>query len=212
MIPFSKDVFLIVVQRYAEAMQPSQVIAFLMGCAMVDMVRRPRARSSRLICGLLAAAWLWIGYVYYGSYIAGLSWAGWIAAAAFMLQAILLLVFGTVRNAMALHYERNFAANTGLGFMLYGLFVYPATAVATGVDLGSAPVIGLAPDSTLLFTLGILLVAKNRTPLLLAILPLGLAAASGISAILIGLPEDYIMLPAAIAALVVIVVKNRRAA
>ena len=211
MIPFSKDVFLIVVQRYAEAMQPSQVIAFLMGCAMVDMVRRPRASSSRLICGLLATAWLWIGYIYYGSYIVGLSWAGWIAAAAFVLQGILLFVFGTVRDAMALQYERGITANAGIGFMLYGLFVYPATAVATGVEPGSAPVIGLAPDSTLLFTLGILLVAKNRTPLLLALLPLGLAAASGISAILIGLPEDYVMLPAATGALVLIVMKNRAA-
>ena len=184
MIPFSKDVFLIVVERYAAAMQPSQVIAFLMGCAMVDMVRRPRASSSRMICFILAAAWFWIGTVYYGSYMAGLSWAAWIAAAAFILQAALLLIFGTVRNCMALHYERNLTANTGLGLMLYGLFVYPATAVATGIELVSAPVIGLAPDSTLLFTLGVLLIAKHRTPLLLA----------------------------AIAALVMTVMKNRAAA
>ena len=212
MIPFSRDVFLNVVERYGAAMQPSQIIAFLLGCAMVDMVRRYRTTSSRLLCGLMAAAWFWIGCVYYGSYMAGLSWAAWIAAAAFVLQGGLLLVVGTVRNALALQYERNFHANVGIGFMLYGLFVYPATAVATGTALQSAPVIGLAPDSTLLFTLGLLLVAKNRTPLLLAILPLGLAAASGISAILIRLPADYLMLPASIAALILIIVKNRRAA
>ena len=186
--------------------------AFLLGCAMVDMVRRPRASSSRLLCGLLAAAWIWIGYIYYGSYMAGLSWAAWIAAAAFLLQGGLMLVIGTIRNAMALHYERGAIANTGIGFMLYGLFVYPATAVASGIELASAPVIGLAPDSTLLFTLGILLVAKHRTPILLAVLPVGLAAANAVSAILIGLPEDYVMLPAAIVSLVTIIVKNRTAA
>ncbi|MEX2616250.1 MAG: DUF6064 family protein [Alphaproteobacteria bacterium] len=211
MIPFSRDVFLNVVERYGAAMQPSQIIAFLLGCAMVDMVRRYRPTGSRLICGLMAAGWFWIGIVYYGSYIVALSWAAWIAAAAFVLQSALLLVFGTLQNALALQYERSVHANVGIGFMLYGLFAYPATAVATGVALKSAPVVGLAPDSTLLFTLGLLLVAKNRTPLLLAILPLGLAAASGISAILIGLPEDYVMLPAAILALVLIIAKNRRA-
>ncbi len=209
MIPFSKDVFLGVVEHYAAMLWPAQIVAFLLGCAIVDMIRRPRVNSDRLVCGLLAAGWFWIGSIYYGEHIAGLSWAAWISAAAFTVQGVLLLVLGTVRNSISLRYERNAMANCGLGFMLFALFGYPAIAAANGIPLTAAPVFGFAPDPTILLTFGALLIAKGRMSLILFVIPLGCAAANGVSAWLIGLPADYIMLPAAIGALALMVKKTR---
>ena len=212
MVPFSKDVFLGVVEHYATLIWPGQILAFLLGCAVVDMVRRPRLRSSsRTACGLMAAGWFWIGSIYYADHIAGLSWAAWISATAFTLQGVLLLVFGTIRNSVPLQYERNPVGNTGLGFMLYALFGYPAIAAINGIPLTAAPVVGFAPDPTILFTLGMLLNVRGRTPLTLAILPLGCAAANGVAAWRIGLPIDDVMRPAARGALAVMIMKNRSA-
>lgn len=210
MVPFSKDVFLGVVNGYGEFAWPAQIVAFLLGCAIVDLIRRPRPGSGRLICGMLAAGWFWIGSTYYGVYIAGLSWAAWISTAAFTLQGVLLLLLGTVRSGMALRYEREAARNAGMGFMLYALFAYPAIAIALGVPLTAVPVPGIAPDATILFTLGILLLTERRVPLSLAVIPLGTAAANGVSAWLIGLPADYVMLPAAAVALALLIYRNRR--
>ena len=209
MIPFSKDVFLGAVERYAEAAWPMQVLAFLLACAIVDLVRKPRAGGSRLACGTLAAGWLWVGGVYYAQHVAALSWAAWIPAGAFTLQGVLLLLAGVVRDRVPLRYERGTMGNAGMGFMLYALFAYPVTALAAGVALKAAPVVGIAPDPTILFTLGLLLLVEGRVPLTLAVIPVAGAAANGVSAIMIGLPADYAMLPAALAAAGLIVVKNR---
>lgn len=93
--------------------------------------------------------------------------------------------------------------------MLYALFAYPLTAVVTGVNLEAAPVVGISPDATILFTLGLLLLVGGRVPLSLAVVPLGCGIANGISGWMIGLPADYMMLPAAPTATWLIIAKDR---
>ncbi len=93
--------FLAMFDRGNAAIWPMQIVWYASVAAMVGLALWPMRRSTQLIC-LIAAAYLaWIGIVYFGVLFSGMNLA-WLWAAAFTLEAILLLAAGIVRSDLVI--------------------------------------------------------------------------------------------------------------
>ena len=98
-LPFTRDQFLGMFETYNQAIWPVQAIAYLLGIAAVALVIWRVRASDRLISGILAAFWLWLGAVFLLMAMRTIdSGPGPVVfGAAFLLQGGLWLLAGVLR-------------------------------------------------------------------------------------------------------------------
>jgi hypothetical protein len=137
---FSARTYQRLFEVYNAEIWPAHVFATALGVAlfacMVAMQRGSTVAAvvaARTACVLVAAGWLWIAWAFHLQRYAAINWvATWFAAA--------------------------FAAQ---GVLFFALFIQPwATLALTGRPWREVEVFGLAPDSTAIGTLGLLLVLR----------------------------------------------------
>ena len=74
----------------------------------------------------------------------------------------------------------------------------------------AAPLFGVAPGPTTIFTIGMLLLVSGRTPLHLALIPLLWSLIGGATAWLLGAPEGLALPLAGVGGVALILWKNRQ--
>ncbi|MEI4261228.1 DUF6064 family protein [Roseovarius sp. D0-M9] len=149
---FSERVYWRLFELENAALWPVPLLAPLaLLVALVLYSRRPRA-GVRLICGLLALAWLSVGANFILQRYAPINWAMTYAGPVFGLQAIAfaaLALWPSPGGAISRP-----AQAMGYGLLLAGALAYPALAPLHGRSIESAEVVGIAPDPTALASLG----------------------------------------------------------
>ena len=90
-----------------------------------------------------------------------------------------------------------------LAMILYALLLYPALGALAGHAWPAVPAFGVAPCPTTIFTIGLLVLAPWRVARWLIVLPVLWSAAGGSAALLLGVPQDYGLIAAGLAALAV---------
>lgn len=130
--------------------------------------------------GVTAAAWGFVAWAFLLQRYAGIHWAAGFMAAAFGVQALLLAALAVTGRAGR---RPGPAPRLGLAVLLAALLLYPAAGLAWGRPWRQAEVFGLAPDPTVLATLGLLLLAPapRRLALVAAAVPLLWALYSGMT-------------------------------
>ncbi len=121
---------------------------------------------ARVASALLAAAWLWVGLAFHAQRYATINSAGPAFAAAFVVEALLLLWLGTVRGKLAVAPLRNAVRRPALGVLGFAMLGYPLLAAASGRAWVQTETFGVAPDPTALATLGLLALTRPLRPLL----------------------------------------------
>ena len=191
MLSYSGEVYLSVLQAYNTAIWPAPIVALLFGLIALGLIFVAPAGGDRLVSALLAAAWFWVGAVYFQSHLASIDFAaptlGWI----FFLQSLLLVWRGLLAGNLTFGYHRDFASWIGLGLVVFALVVQPLVGWVAGDGWTSATIVGLAPGPTALFTLGLLLLASGRECLYLAVIPLLWLLVWGLAAWQLDIPADY---------------------
>lgn len=150
---------------------PIQIMALMLGLLIVWLILRPRPGSDRAIAAFLVAAWVAVGWAFLWQRYATINWAVIYVVPAFMVQALLLLVFGTLTRDLRFHAARRAPEMTGLALFLYALLLHPLAALLFGRPFAAAEVVGIAPDPTAIATLGLLLMAST-TRLIWLLLPI----------------------------------------
>ncbi len=170
-------------------------------------IERKPSRSPGIV---LAAAWAWVGAVYFGRYLAIIDFMAPVYAALFLVQALLLIALGVIRNRVA---PGAFGptAWAGLALFAYAIAGYPLSAALTG-DVASTRVVFLTPSPTAVFTLGLLVLAAGRPPLFLAFVPVLWTVAAGVSAWMLDVREDLPLPLIGLGSLALIACKARRPA
>jgi hypothetical protein len=150
---FSPQVYWRMVARHNMAAWPAQLLALAAAGALPVLLRTGGAARWRLALGLLALAWAWTGWSFHWRHYADIFLgAPWLAAA-FALEALLLLLALACRPAPgATTRGRGLLAWTLLGLAL----LYPLLAPLAGRPWAEAEVFGLMPEPTALATLGVL--------------------------------------------------------
>lgn len=169
------------------AIWPMQLVLYASAVVMVGLALWPTRRASQLICLVAAADFAWVGIVFFGVIDSGMT----IWAAAFIAEAILLLVAGIVRHDLVFAPRWSLASVLGAVFMFYALVAYPIIELLGGQTLRVVPLFGLAPCVTVLFAFGLLLWAQPPAPLYVLLLPLAWALNAAPSNLAMGHVPDF---------------------
>ena len=192
-LPFTQTEFLGAFGRYNEAVWPAHLVLNAAAIvAVLAIVQRWRHRDA-LASGILAFLWLWSGVVYHALFFARVSPAGFLFAAAFVVQALALVRHGVGRRSfMFLPHAHRMRELLGAFAIIYALVLYPMLANAFGQEWPQMPTFG-APCPLVLFTFG-LMMWTEELPKSLLIVPVGWAGVATVAALELGIHED-LMLP-----------------
>jgi Family of unknown function (DUF6064) len=199
---FTVEQFLSVFEKYNQAVWPMQFVAYALGILLVVLALTKWKRASAVIFGALAVMWAGMAVGYMWMYFSDINPAAKLFGAIFLVQAVLLAMMA-VRERGAVYGDKRGARTwIGLALITYGMLVYPLLGMAFGHSYPEAPMFGLVPCPTTIFTLGMLLLAAQPKRLLLW-LPLLWSAIGFFAAVKFGIYEDVGLLVAAIVTAIV---------
>ncbi len=193
---FSPRTYYRLFELYNRDVWPAQILTLGAGVAILPLLRRGGAGPGRVIAAILAGCWLWVAWGFHFQRYATINWAATCFAAAFAVQALLLISTGVLRGRLEFGAADSAVGRAGLGIVLFALVVQPLIGPLVGRDWVQAETFGVAPDPTALATLGILLLAANRVRWELLLVPMSWCAVTGATLWAMGAP-DALMLPVA---------------
>jgi len=152
---------------------PLHVLALAAGLLVLACTFKPRPGASRLAFAVLALAWAWVAWAYHAERYADINTGAPWFALGFALEAALLAWMALRRPAPSLAGVRTRLAQL---MLVAGLAAWPLLAPLSGRSWLQAEVFGMAPDPTVVATLGALLFWRAPWPLW--IIPLAWCAIS----------------------------------
>ena len=209
MLPFTPDQFLAVFVGYNNAIWPMQIGAYqLGGLAVALLLWRPQG-ADRVIAGILAAMWLWTGIAYHALYFSAINQAAYLFAALFVIQGGYLVHAGVYRGQIRFGLRSGPATWTGLALVAYAAMVYPLVGIATGHPYPAMPMFGVTPCPVTIFTFGLLLLTTPPLSRWLPVIPFVWSLIGGSAAILLHVPQDWLLLVSGSVAVPLIVFRDR---
>lgn len=196
LLQFSPQTYYRLFELYNLAWWPLHVGALVFGIAVFLLAWRGGARAGRTMAALLALSWLWIAWAFHSQRYASINLAAEYFAWAFAAQGLLLLWLGVLRVHLTPVPAFTIKFRFGLGILFFALALAPMMGVLLGRSWTQAEVFGMAPDPTVLATLGALLLANGRLTYLLYPIPVAWCLISGATLWAIEAP-DFAMMPVA---------------
>ena len=208
-IPFSDDQFLRVFQSYNTAIWPAQVVLHAFGSVLAIAALPSLQRWARMaIPPGLALLWGWSGIVYHIGFFADINPVARFFGMTFIVQAIVLLIWGLRAPALRFRPLTRFTSAVGIALLTYALVVYPVLNFRLGHAYPSMPTFG-APCPVVIATFGFLALASPRAPWVAWVIPVLWAAVGTSAALTLGMREDLGLPVAAILAIAVRVRSQR---
>ena len=138
--------------------------------------------------------WLWTGFGYFGLSFSVINKAAYLFAALFIVQGCYLMYAGVYRHQVRFGLRSDLATGVGVSFVVYAAIVYPLIGVATGHRYPEMPMFGVTPCPVTIFTLGLLLLTMHPVPRWLFVIPFVWSLIGGSAAILLHVPQDWLLL------------------
>lgn len=181
---FSPATYWRLVERYNREVWPLHLLMLGAGVLLLWLaIARPARRRVAAIA--LAGAWLWVGWAFHWHRYAAINWAAEYLAAAFALQAALLLAAGLAFPAAGPP-PNALMRRVGLVLAATGVGLYPALSAWAGRTWAQAEMFGVMPEPTALATLGLLLAGRWPHRAWLCVTP--------IASLLVGLATLWLLL------------------
>ena len=165
-IPFSPEQFLNLFETYNHFIQPLQIIAYILGLLSILFLFRKNKITPKIITGILATFWIWIGFFYHILFFSSINKAAYLFGSLFIIQGFFFMYTGIIRRKLDFHIEWNITTISGFIIILYAMIIYPILNILLGHSYPRMPVFGVTPCPTTIFTFGFILFIKNkmRTP------------------------------------------------
>lgn len=196
---FSPQTYYRLFELYNLEWWPLHMLALALGVAVPVLWRRGGVRAGRGIAAILALGWLWVAWGFHWQRYAGINLAAGYFAWAFAVQALLVLWLGGVRGRLTPAPASRLQQRAGLGLLLFALGLFPLMGPLLGRSWTQAEVFAMAPDPTVLATLGVLLLAGVRS-LWLYPIPVAWCLISGATLWAMDAPDAAVMPLAALLA------------
>lgn len=207
LVLFTAQTYYRLFELYNHDIWPVQLAALISGIGILLLVWRKPSWHGRAIATLLAISWLWVSWSYLYQRFAVINWvANWYAIA-FVLEAMLLIWVGTIRNQLSIMADTRVRTISGLSMVLFALFIQPFIGLLIGHSLVTSELFGITPDPTVTATFGILLMTTNKSCHVLLIIPLAWCAITGATLWALESPSALLM-PAIAVATITLCVKN----
>ncbi len=209
-MPFTREQFFELFVAYNAAIWPAEVVAYLLGIAAVLALVRPGRAAGQLISAILAILWLWTGLFYHMVYFARINPAAYVFGALFVAQAALFVLAGVSGSRLAFRSAQKPVKLLGAALIAYALVIYELLGLVAGHGLMQGPLFGVAPCPTVIFTLGVLVLAEPPVPWWLLPIPLAWAVIGTSAALTFGVAEDLGLAVAAVLVLVSLQLAGRQ--
>jgi hypothetical protein len=177
-----------------------------LGLLLIFLLRRSGPAAARAALAILAGCWLWVAVAFHLLRYSSIHWAGRYFAAAFAVEAVLLLLFAFGRRTAAPGGTQRW----GIAVFAFALLLQPLAGLILGRPFASMELFGLTPDPTSVATLGVLLAARGRGQWVLALLPAAWGAVSGATLLATSVPGAWVT-PAATGAALLFAIRGGRA-
>jgi Family of unknown function (DUF6064) len=211
-IPFTVEQFFDVFGAYNTAIWPAQIIAYVLGILACALAYRENKMSSRIISGILALFWVWMGAVYHLMHFAKINPAARVFGAFFIVQGLLFFLAGVVSGKLSFRFSPRPLPILGAFFILYAMVIYPVLGSLFGHTYPRVPMFGVAPCPGTIFTFGMMLWATKPVPGFLLAIPLLWALVGLSAAINLRVPQDYGLVVAGVLGAGLVLRQNRKAA
>lgn len=134
------------------------------------------------------------GATYHLLHFTAINPAAWLFGAAFLVQGAAFLV--AARGRRLVFAPGRGGARRGFGQVLiaYAGVLYPLLGRLAGHPWAEIPAFGVTPCPTTIFTFGILLLASASVPRWLPVIPALWAVVGGSAAVLLAVPQDWMLL------------------
>ena len=146
--------------------------------------------SNKAVYGLLAIIWLINGLWYHIFTFSSINPVARVFGTLFIIQTLLFMHKGIVSAADIEAKACPDVSITGWCFIAFGMFIYSILGFLIGHRYPAATVFGVAPCPTVIFTLGMLLIQRNRASRYLYIIPLLWVVTGSMAAFKLGMIED----------------------
>ncbi|HEX9048959.1 MAG TPA: DUF6064 family protein [Anaeromyxobacter sp.] len=209
-LPFTVEEFLSVFERYNRAIGPAPLFAYGLAAFALALAWRGGRPANRTVLAVLAAFWAMNGAGYHLTFFRSVNPAATAFGTLFLAQAALYAAAATRLEPLRFRVRATPRHALALALAGYAAIAYPILGAALGHAYPRAPLLGLAPCPTTIFTFAILLLAEDTVPVALYAIPflwslLGASAASQL-----GIREDWGLPVAGLAGTAVLVVRRRR--
>jgi hypothetical protein len=201
MIPVSTEVLFSLYGSHNLATWPAPFVGYALCILALILTIRPSAARGRIIAAILAVFWLWAGAVFQIGFFAPLNWGALIFGASFILEGLLLLWLGVLRNRL------DFRLGSGCLLFAFAL-AFPALDFASGHPWPQMQLPGTLPAPTVLVTLAFLMMAHGIGVRRLAVIPLLWALTGGAAAAFLGIWQDMAMAAVSLAAVILIFLRR----
>jgi hypothetical protein len=197
-------------RTYNPDVWPLPIVAYVLGVGALALIAfRPSRATDRLVAGLLAVMWLWLGIVFQGIYVRDVSPVlGLLGAAIFVTGGILIARAGVLRGELAFRPRANLPTLVGVLALVYALVIYPLLGVALGHPYPAAPLFGAAPCPTTIVTFGLFLLVRPPFPAHLLVMPMAWAILGPLGAVQQGVVEDVALFVVGIAAVAIVLARD----
>ena len=202
---FSPRTYYRLFELYNGEIWPAQIVALLAGLMMLVLLRNPGVWRGKTIFVLLAASWLWVAWAYLYSRYAAINWLATYFAAAFALEALLLIGLGVVGRGLAWQASERWVAWAGMGLMIFAVALQPLIAPLMRRPWSQVEIFAIAPDPTVVGTLGVLIHISGWKKWLLLPIPLMWCMVSGATTWVMRSGDAALMPVAAAVAITVVI-------
>ena len=198
---FSPRTYYRLLERHNEALWPAQFLAAGLGLGILGLLRRPTTGQGRLISAILALLWIWVSWAFVWKRYATINWAASYVAPLFAIEVLLFFWVGVARGGLVFRPRRNGAGVIGIALFVFALAFYPVLAPLAGRPWAQAEIFGLAPDPTVIATLGLVLMLEGGVRWALLAVPTLWCLFSGATLLAMGSREALILFAAAFLAI-----------
>jgi len=195
---FSARTYYRMIERHNASIWPGQVGTLGFGLITIGLLRRPSPQQGRIVSGFLAVLWSGVAWGFLWKRYAAINWAAVYFAGIFAVEVLLLVWIGVARGRLNFRPGSDAATITGIGLFILSLAAYPVVAPLLGRGWEPAEIFGVAPDPTVIATMGLLLLDRGHPRWGLLAVPVLWCAISGMTLRAMGSPEAWILLGAAV--------------
>ena len=195
--PFTTEQFFYIFEKYNTTVFPFQLVIVLLAILALLLIRSNHSLKNKLIGSFLGLLWLWMGLVYHIIFFTAINKLAFVFGGFFILQGLLILINTFSKDRLNFNFSPQSKNYFGYFFILFGLFIYPLLSYFFQGSFSRTISLGLPCPSTI-FTFGFFIIAGNKFPRYLLIIP-SIWAAVGLSAVIqFGVYQDVMMPIAAI--------------
>ena len=209
-IPFTTGQFFDVFEKYNLTIFPFQLIILVTGIISLFLLHSKSPLRDNFIGSFLGFLWIWMGIVYHITFFTEINKAAYMFGILFILQGVLLLTNAFISDKLAFTFATQSKDYVGYFFLIFGLIIYPIISYLLKDSFAKTISLGL-PCPTTIFTFGFFILANNKFPIYLVVIP-ALWAIVGLSAaVSFGVYQDFMIMIAAICTVVIVINGKRKA-